>query len=135
MDLRTEGSALVVGVRILDSDHREIADAILDLQTAAAVQEDSGRIRKLLNRLRHFTLAHFALEEGMMAATRYPKLAMHQFHHQRMAAQMRALLSRFDGSHPVLQHNALSCLSEWHDAHVEKDDLQYGHWLDGTTRH
>jgi len=135
MDLRTEGSASVVGVRILDSDHREIADAILDLQTAAVERADRGRIRSLLKRLRHFTLTHFALEEGMMAATRYPKLAMHRFHHQRMAEQMRALLSRFDGTHPVLQQDALGCLSEWHTTHVQHDDLHYGHWLDGGREH
>jgi len=134
MDLRAEGSASIVGVRIIDNDHREIAEAIQQLQADTVPGEDRGRARSLLNRLRHFTLAHFALEEGMMAATRYPKLAIHRFHHQRMVEQMGALLARFHEAHPALQHDALACLLRWHNSHVRNHDLHYGLWLDGTTK-
>jgi len=134
MDLRTGNSESIVGVRILDCDHREITEAILELQESAATQQDRGRVSSLLNKLRHFTSVHFALEEGMMAATRYPKLALHRLHHQRMMEHMRKLLPRFDGAHPVLQNEALGCLAEWHTSHVQSDDLHYGHWLNGAPK-
>jgi hemerythrin len=106
-----------------------MVDALYEIQRALTTGEDPRRTESLLRKLANFSLTHFALEEGMMVATKYPGLARHRFNHQRMVGRMRSLVSphRVDGL--TLDHNSLSLLSELHTAHMQQDDLHYGHWL------
>jgi hypothetical protein len=74
MEKSTGNSELSVGVKILDFDHREMTEAIHEIGEALARDEDPRQTSSLLHRLAEFTLTHFALEEEMMAATKFPKM-------------------------------------------------------------
>ncbi|MGA2276828.1 MAG: bacteriohemerythrin [Terracidiphilus sp.] len=134
MAIITESGDLSVGVRILDCDHREMADAIRELHAAAMADQDRSLTGPLLRRLAHFTMTHFALEEGMMGATKYPERAAHRLNHQRMIVELKAMAARHSRGQLALTPDALSILSEWHLEHVQRDDLRYGSWLNQTTR-
>ena len=129
MNLTTSNDELSVGVRILDCDHREMVDALFEIQRALTTGEDPRRTGSLLRKLANFSLTHFALEEGMMVATKYPGLARHRLNHQRMVGRMRSLASRHRADGLTLDHNSVSLLSELHTAHIHHDDLHYGLWL------
>ena len=77
MEKSTGNSELSVGVKILDFDHREMTEAIHEIGEALARDEDPRQTSSLLHRLAEFTLTHFALEEEMMAATKFPKMGQH----------------------------------------------------------
>ncbi len=129
MDPRTESGELVVGVRILDCDHREMTEAIMELQTAVEKEVDRSRTNALLRRLAHFTFTHFALEEGMMDATQYPGVNLHSHRHQHMLSQIREIIASHRRGSMELNRDALGSLLEAHSSHVQYDDLLYGHWL------
>jgi hemerythrin len=129
MDRLTCNGDLSVGVKILDFDHREMTEALYEIQEAMRPGEDPRRAGSLLSKLADFSLTHFALEEGMMGATRYPGLARHRANHQRMIQQIKALASRYNEGGAALDRPSLSLLSELHIAHVQTDDLRYGSWL------
>ena len=95
----------------------------------AARDVDPRRTSSLLSKLAEFTLTHFALEEGMMAATKFPGMALHRLHHQRLAEHAAALASRHKRGGLVLDSDSLSFLLELHANHVQQDDLHYGLWL------
>jgi hemerythrin len=125
----TNKDELSVGVKMLDCDHRMLFETIKELQTAVASDEDPRRTSSLLSRLTEFTLTHFALEEGMMAATKFPGMALHRLHHQRITAHVAALASRHKRDNLPLSNEMLSLISELHAGHVQQDDLHYGLWL------
>lgn len=120
---------LSVGIKILDCDHREMTDAIYEIEQALAMDGDPRQTSSLLHRLAEFTLTHFALEEGMMAATKYPKMKKHRNNHQRMMEQVKALATRYDREGLTLDRPSLISLTELHILHIQNDDVDYGRWL------
>jgi hemerythrin-like metal-binding protein len=129
LDLTTSNGELSVGVKMLDCDHRVLFETIKELQVAAGTDSDPRRTGSLLRKLADFTLTHFALEEGMMLATKYPGMDQHRLHHQQITEQLAALASHHKQGGLPLDSDSLSVLSEIHAKHVRSDDLQYGIWL------
>lgn len=132
MEFTTESGELSVGVKMLDCDHREMLQAIHDLH--AATMQDRSLTGPLLRRLADFTLTHFALEEGMMHATKYPGITLHRLHHQYLVGELKALIASHQQRELALTPSSLSSLSAWHAEHVHQDDLHYGIWLNQSGR-
>jgi len=129
MEVMTRKHELSVGVRILDLDHREMEESIWDICTAVKVEQDRSLTGPLLRKLARFTLTHFALEEEMMRATLYPGMAVHRSNHQCLLGQLGKLIACHDKGGLVLKPNSLDFLSDWHTAHLQRDDRYYGLWL------
>ncbi len=125
----TGRNELSVGVGILDCDHREMDEAFKELRGEIATGWKHSEAGYLLQRLAQFTLIHFALEEGMMEATKYPMAARHRTNHRRLMQQINELVSRYREEGLIPDEQWLSLLPASHHAHVENDDLNYGHWL------
>ena len=129
MEQSKENINLNVGVRILDCDHRQMAEVIHELKTASLANRDQSLTVPLLRKLAHFTMNHFAFEEEMMQSTRYPGMAAHRLNHRHLMGKLGALIAHHDrGGHP-LASNSLRFLHEWHIGHVHSDDMHYGLWL------
>jgi len=135
MGHETTESELSVGVRLLDCDHREMAEAIMEIQTATDRAMDQSRVSALLRKLAHLTMTHFALEEATMSATKYPRLALHQIHHQKLMEQLRQVVADQNRSKQTLSGEWIGALADWHHLHVRHEDGQYGDWLNRTPSH
>ena len=129
MELTAPKDELSVGVKMLDCDHRTMYDTIHEIRDLAAANEDPRKTGSLLLKLAQFTMTHFALEEGMMVATKYPGLARHRLNHQRMIEQINALAAVQSRAGAPLDQQSLSLLAELHERHIQSDDLHYGCWL------
>ena len=129
MDLTNGNGTLSVGVTVLDCDHREMSEAIGELHAAAVAGKDRNRIGVLLRNLAHFTLTHFALEERLMAATKYPGIAPHRLNHRCLMEHLEALISLHHRDGLTKNPDSLGFLHEWLDAHIQNDDMQYGLWV------
>jgi hemerythrin len=129
VNLATGRHETSVGVRLLDLDHRELAIVIGELRAAVFKNQDRSLTGPLLHKLTDFSQTHFGLEEGMMSATRYPRLKEHCANHQQMMEQLGALVERCEQSDAALNGQALNFLTEWHTLHLENHDLSFGHWL------
>ena len=129
MDSMTNKGELSVGVEMLDCDHLVLFEIIKELQTMTASDTDPRRTGSLLCKLADFTLTHYALEEGMMEATKFPDMVQHRLHHQLIAEHVAALASRYKRDGLGLDCHSLNFLSELHANHIREDDLHYGLWL------
>jgi hemerythrin-like metal-binding protein len=126
-----DSASLRLSVRILDRDHLEMSETLKSLQADMFAGKDRGQTVPLLRKFSRFTLAHFALEEGMMAAGAFPGFAQHSVRHQAMTRQLRAFISSYNRGCSNLGANLPCFLYEWHGAHVRNEDLQLGRWLNG----
>ena len=70
------------------------AQAINDLQGAVLKDDQQGLTGPLLRRVAELTRAHFSSEEGLMAANKYPGMALHLFKHKYLVEQVDALQAR-----------------------------------------
>ena len=126
MSERCESS---VSIRLLNVDHREIEGLIDQLQAAIAVGPDKDRVTRLLRQLSDFTRTHFALEEGMMAATEYPGTSTHRRRHQQLQQQLDGFVSLYSKGSLTLSMESLSFLFVWYAAHSQNEDAHYTDWL------
>jgi hemerythrin len=129
MEQSKEHLNLNVGVRILDRDHRQMAEVIHELKAATQPDRDQSLTGLLLHKLAFFTRNHFAIEEEMMQTTRFPGMAAHRLNHRYLMGKLGMLIARHDRRELPLASSSLSFLHEWHINHVHSDDMHYGLWL------
>jgi hemerythrin-like metal-binding protein len=118
------------GIQILDRDHRAISEILVELNYRGITGDDLGYQVRLLKNLRQASLAHFALEEGMMLATRFPGLAEHRLRHRLMMLEIAKITASW-GSKRLMALQPAGLLWESHAIHVENEDMAFGRWLDG----
>lgn len=123
-------SALSVGVRELDAQHRELfarVDRLLD----AMLHGDRSEAARLLAFLREYEAVHLPAEERLMEETAYPDLGRHLDEHRRFGAQLRELEAESREEGPtaslVLRLERLSVA--WLHDHVYVADVAMGRWV------
>jgi hemerythrin len=128
-DLVMWSCEMSVGVEAVDSEHRELAQAINELQAAVANDDQQGLTGPLLRKLAELTRAHFSSEEGLMTANKYPGMALHLFKHQYLIEQLDALQARVNRNGFKLTEHSLTFVRDWFNTHIQKEDLQFAVWL------
>lgn len=123
--------SLSVGLTMLDRDHREIHAIIHELSRGAAQQCDRAALVSLLRQLERTSASHFALEEGMMTAARFPGHALHRLRHEWMLEEIKRTLADWTHVSPGSPEQTASMLLGSHTSHVRHEDLKFGEWLDG----
>lgn len=119
-----------LGIKMLDRDHQEISELLLEINFNATRDGDAGRRIRRIRDLARVTRSHFLLEEGMMAATKYPGLAVHRVRHAWMMEQIGRVADYWGKERNALMREPMGLLWESHIAHVESEDQAYGLWLD-----
>ncbi len=128
--------SMSVGIEKWDSDHRVLLELInrLDraLQDAAA---GPGVVREAIASLAAYAEVHFEIEERVMAALKYPRLAAHQAEHEKMRQWIAVQRERaeIDDSDAVVRDLAEQ-LVHWLYTHVLTVDMQYSDFFDENRR-
>ncbi len=123
---------LSVGVDTIDREHRELAQTINELHATMRKDDQQGLTGPLLRKVVELTRAHFSSEEHMMTANKYPGTALHLFKHQYLMQQVEALLARVNRGGFKLTDYSLTFLRDWFNTHIQKEDVQFGVWLNET---
>jgi len=64
-----------------------------------------------------------------MTRTKYPKLAAHLGKHKDLTTQVEAFVSRYQRGELSLNVDLLMFLRDWLTTHIQKEDREYGPWL------
>jgi len=130
-----KGSHPSVGVKMLDRDHDHLSEILEEIQFRAAAGLAGGRTVEMVRRLAQTMQAHFTLEEGMMALTRYPGTAIHRLQHQLLVDQVNALATQHGRNARGLHAQLLNFFANSHYKHIGDADMDYGLWLSATGPH
>ena len=125
----TWGDEYAVGVEAIDDEHKELFDAVRELESAMARFAQPAEMGELLKKLSASTARHFADEEAMMREAKYPGLALHMANHQRLMEKVQAFAARHSQSGVTVNQHALNFLRDWLLHHIENDDARLGSWL------
>jgi hemerythrin len=129
MALITWDERYSVGVRTLDKQHNVLFGILNDLYDAVKKGHAQTVTSPLLNSLTDHTRQHFASEENLMASTGFPGAAAHREKHQDLMNKVEAFSGRLDRGDVLLSVDLFNSLSEWIATHIQKEDKEYGPWL------
>jgi hemerythrin-like metal-binding protein len=135
MTLTGNGHDANVGVKLLDRDHDDLGEMIQEIQMRAGNGLDDTRSGEMLRKLAKRLALHFALEDGMMSATRYPGAGVHRLQHQWLMDQVNALAVQRGRNSLARNTQLLSLLTDSHHKHIGHEDFDYGIWLNTGRRH
>lgn len=121
-----------VGVPVLDSDHKTLIGLINHLQRSIGDDEEYSAVGSVLQSLQDYAAHHFAREEKMMEACRYPLLLQHHETHGGFAERVDALKARYDQDQSsVRARDCLNFLNGWLINHICTTDMNYRAWVIG----
>lgn len=86
---------LFTGNQLIDTQHKQLFDAVNSLMDACAQGKGRDQIQETLNFLSNYVMKHFGDEERLQTRTNYPGYTSHQqFHtgYRRQLAQVAQLL-------------------------------------------
>lgn len=117
--------ALDVGVHDMNDEHKALLsfmNRLFDLHHAKAPAEEQG---KILDALRHSTIAHFQHEEAYMASIEWEGLHAHKTIHKKLLENFLQHYSSFK-KEGKLSDEFFHFLKFWLSAHIQGVDKKYG---------
>lgn len=114
----------------LDFDHQMLINIINQLFDAIATKQDTHVIGQVIHSLARYVETHFAREEQVMKACRYPDLKAHAAKHREIEQTVRDIVSLWERD--PTQVNAaeiLRFLKTWLVTHILKSDMKYAPYV------
>jgi hemerythrin len=119
---RPEFSALISRI---DVDHQRLLETLNALHEAMRRGESQASVRQVLDGLTTHAESHFADEEALMEAARYPGAAAHKAVHAGFLARLEALKARPD----VFTDEVFRTVKDWLVGHLLKADLEFAPYV------
>ena len=118
-----------VGVKVMDEQHRAMIEMLNDLHKAMMENQGLKALGPLLNKLVDYTKTHLSAEESLMRSSGFPDLEAHCARHRELIAQVDEHLDRFKRDDLFQPIQLLHFLREWLSTHIQKEDREYGPWM------
>jgi len=116
--------SLSVHIAVIDDHHRYLFDLANDLMSVVVNHLGSLELGRVLKALSEYAAIHFSAEEKMMAAHRFPRLALQRQEHQAFLARLEAFSLEIHENPLVAQYELLAFLRHWLVEHIGQEDVQ-----------
>ena len=118
-----------VFVTEIDDEHKEIFQALSNLQKVLAGGGPSPEIHKLTQRLISCIAGHFAHEERLMRAARYASLRWHKQAHDHARRRVGEFVLRIEQGDSKAGLELVEYLTSWLNDHTRLADRMMGAFL------
>jgi hemerythrin len=118
-----------VFVTEIDDEHKEIFEAVSNLQKALFNRGPSPEICKLTQRLMACIVGHFAHEERLMRAARYGSVNWHKRQHDAARRRVEQFVLRMEQRDPKAGVALVEYLTSWLRDHTRLADRMMGAFL------
>jgi hemerythrin-like metal-binding protein len=113
----------------VDTQHRQLVDAINAFHDAVARGCEASEAASTLDTLQRYGETHFADEEALLTEALYPKLDQHRRQHRLFIEQIAAFRQQLAGGSPGLGHAMGQFLGSWLVNHIMVADKAYAAFL------
>ncbi|MHC4222495.1 MAG: bacteriohemerythrin [Planctomycetota bacterium] len=113
-----------VGVKLLDTQHKQIIEMVNRLISDADTTVRSETVSELLTRLTKYANEHFQTEERLLREHGYPDLARHEERHKAFRKQVVDLCQDAMAHVDSVPEELLRFLKDWWTEHILKSDLE-----------
>jgi hemerythrin len=129
MALFTWSDKYAVGVKSLDDQHKGLVAILNDLHAAMMKGQAQSITGPLLKKLVGYTHDHFATEERLLGLSKYPTLPQHTVIHRELTKQVGEFVGKYERGEVTVNLALLTFLRDWLATHIQKEDKEYGPWL------
>lgn len=123
---------LETGNAVIDREHRELLKSVNQLLDACARGQGRAAIEPTLKFLLDYVERHFAHEEELQSANRYPNMAVHRQFHREYTRTLKKIAGEIPAEGPTVKN--LGDLNR-HIAklvtHIRTEDKRLGAFLQG----
>jgi hemerythrin-like metal-binding protein len=118
-----------VKIASIDGQHQNLFRMAEELCAAMNTGQGKAVLSKTLDRLVQYTQVHFAHEERLMHAHRYPDLDAHIAEHRALTQKVVAFQSDFETGKALVTVQLLHFLKDWLQHHIAESDQKYAPFL------
>jgi hemerythrin len=120
-------STFSVGVRLVDDQHKELLKLTNDLFNHCVGDEEAERtyFKKVISKAVDYVKVHFATEEKIMIATKFPGYWEHKREHDAFVLTVVEQVRAFNEGKPFTLLTFTKFLKEWILTHIAVTDKKY----------
>jgi len=117
---------LETGNNTIDGQHKQLIQAINNLLEACSKGQGRTQLSNTMKFLYDYTEKHFADEEKLQLASKYPDYQNHKVYHEGFKKVVRELAKELDEQGPtiVLVGKINSSIGGWLINHIKKEDVK-----------
>jgi len=120
-----------VGIASIDLQHKRLFDLVNEMHEAMRTAQGNEAVGRILKRLMHYALTHFAHEERLMDECGWPELESHREEHKALTRQTESLLRRFNSGETLLSVDVMLFIKTWLTQHIQGTDMKYASAMRG----
>lgn len=122
----TFDKSLETGNAMIDSQHRQLIDAINSLMAACSQGKGRQEIDKIARFLEDYTAKHFGDEEKLQMQSRYPDYVNHKRYHETFKKVVHEISSELSQKGPsvALVSKVNTSIGGWLVNHITKEDVK-----------
>lgn len=124
-------SDLLLGIPLIDSQHKQLINELEKFLTAIYHGKDYGKIRGLAAFFQTYTFEHFQSEESFMHKFKYPgvdkQIQQHAIY--RESVQKVRQFVRINPASPESLKLVESTMFRWYVGHIKKVDMEFATFL------
>ncbi|MBT3235596.1 MAG: hemerythrin family protein [Bdellovibrionales bacterium] len=128
MGIFTWNSSFVVGVDMIDQQHRVLVSKIDLLYDALVSQERSLNIKQLLDDIVDYTNLHFRAEEELMIRSGYPELKDHLSRHHKFEQKIH-IFQQQEQEGIKIEMDVFDYLQDWLIEHILVIDKKFADFV------
>ena len=127
--------AFSVHIAILDEQHRNLIDAVNQLDEALRTGEGNSVVDAVLEKLAEYAGVHFATEESLMQQHHFPGLTIHRAQHEDFRKHMGEFLQARKTGSQCVPVSIMLFVETWLKQHLLKSDMLYSAYLNARGVH
>lgn len=124
-DLMPWGPSLMLGVKVIDDQHKILVDLINELHKAMKTGKGNRVMTDILDNLLDYTVKHFGDEELLLKQINYPEIVGHKKLHVKFIAKITDFKEDVTSGKQALSMDLMKFLMEWLEEHIQKTDKRY----------
>ncbi|MCL2068183.1 MAG: bacteriohemerythrin [Treponema sp.] len=116
-----------MGIKIIDDQHRKVLDVANDLLKYVPKDEKSERefFKEMVGQVVDYIKVHFATEEGIMLAIKYPGYEEHKKNHEIFIQKVVKNIKDYDAGNRAAIRNFSNFTRKWVLTHITLMDAKY----------
>lgn len=125
MPIMNWDQTLDIGVNSMNSEHRQILDAMNKIFDAHQAGQRGEAVNQLVAKLGEVCVRHFADEEAFMAKTDYPGLSSHKLIYVQLLQDFSRHAAAIKAAGGQANDEFFGFLKRWLVAHIKGIDVKY----------
>ena len=120
-----------MGIKLIDDQHKELLDIVNDLFNHSTGNEtdELAYFKEVIGKAVNYTKVHFATEEKIMLATKFPEYNEHKKAHEEFIIKVVTTAKDFDAGKRLVLSNFSNFLKDWILSHIAIIDTKYSKYF------